>query len=210
MQELTALLGIAAAIAVGAASPGPSFIMVARTAVSASRIDALFAALGMGIGGLAFACLSLIGLNGLLIAVPSLYLVLKVAGGLYLAYLGIRIWLGARQPLATGDADQSNVARSRTRAFLLALTTQLSNPKAAIIYASVFAAFLPPTPSLAFNLGVANVVFVIETGWYALVALVLSSEGPRLAYLRFKTWIDRAAGGVMVALGIRLAASARI
>ena len=56
----------------------------------------------------------------------------------------------------------------------------------------------------------ASVVFVIETGWYALVALVLSSEGPRLAYLRFKTWIDRAAGGVMIALGIRLAASARL
>jgi threonine/homoserine/homoserine lactone efflux protein len=210
MQELTALLGIAAAIAVGAASPGPSFIMVARTAVAASRIDALFAALGMGVGGLAFACLSLIGLNGLLIAVPSLYLVLKVAGGLYLAYLGIRIWLGARQPLATHAPEQKNVARSRTRAFLLALTTQLSNPKAAIIYASVFAAFLPPAPSLAFNIGVASVVFVIETSWYALVALVLSSERPRLGYLRFKKWIDRAAGGVMVALGIRLAASARI
>lgn len=74
MHELTALLGIAAAISIGAASPGPSFIMVARTAVSASRIDALFAALGMGVGGLAFACLSLVGLNGLLIAVPSLYL----------------------------------------------------------------------------------------------------------------------------------------
>jgi threonine/homoserine/homoserine lactone efflux protein len=210
MQELPALLGIAAAIAVGAASPGPSFIMVARTAVSASRIDALFAALGMGIGGLAFACLSLIGLNGLLIAVPSLYLVLKVAGGLYLAYLGIRIWLGARRPLATESSDQGNVARSRSRAFLVALTTQLSNPKAAIIYASVFAAFLPPAPSLAFNIAVATVVFVIETGWYALVALVLSSEAPRLTYLRFKTWIDRAAGGVMVALGIRLAASARL
>jgi len=210
MQELTALLGIAAAISVGAASPGPSFIMVARTAVSASRIDALFAALGMGIGGLAFACLSLVGLNGLLIAVPSLYLVLKVAGGVYLAYLGIRIWLGARQPLATGASEQNDVARSRTRAFLLALTTQVSNPKAAIIYASVFAAFLPPSPSLTFNIGVASVVFVIETGWYALVALVLSSERPRLAYLRFKTWIDRAAGGVMVALGVRLAVSARI
>ena len=210
MQELPALLGIAAAIAVGAASPGPSFIMVARTAVSASRIDALFAALGMGVGGLAFACLSLVGLNGLLIAVPSLYLVLKVAGGLYLAYLGIQIWRGARRALPSGEPDPGSIARSRTRAFLLALTTQLSNPKAAIIYASVFAAFLPPSPSLAFNVGVAAVVFLIETGWYAIVALVLSSERPRLAYLRFKTWIDRAAGGVMVALGIRLAASARI
>jgi threonine/homoserine/homoserine lactone efflux protein len=53
-------------------------------------------------------------------------------------------------------------------------------------------------------------VFAIETGWYALVALVLSSDRPRLAYLRFKTWIDRAAGGVMIALGLRLATSVRV
>jgi threonine/homoserine/homoserine lactone efflux protein len=209
MQEVTALLGIATAIAIGAASPGPSFIMVARVAVASSRADALFAALGMGIGGLAFACLSLVGLNSLLLAVPSLYLVLKFAGGLYLAYLGIRIWRGAREQLATGSLDQRESVRSRTRAFALALTTQVSNPKAAMIYASVFAAFLPPTPSIAFNVSVAGVVFLIETGWYTLVALVLSSERPRLTYLRFKTWIDRAAGSVMIALGVRLATAAR-
>jgi threonine/homoserine/homoserine lactone efflux protein len=210
MQELSALLGIAAAIAIGAASPGPSFIMVARMAVSSSRIDALFAALGMGVGGLAFACLSLVGLHGLLLTVPSLYIALKVAGGLYLVYLGVQIWRGARKPLASGPSDAQAGPRSRARPFVLAVTTQLSNPKAAIIYASVFAAFLPPTPSLAFNVSVACLVFTIETGWYAVVALVLSSERPRLVYLRFKRWIDRAAGGVMMALGLRLATSARL
>ena len=48
MQELTAILGIAAALAVGAASPGPSFVVVAGTAVSSSRSDALLESLGMG------------------------------------------------------------------------------------------------------------------------------------------------------------------
>jgi threonine/homoserine/homoserine lactone efflux protein len=209
VQEITALLGIAAAIAVGAASPGPSFIMVARTAVASSRVDGLYAALGMGVGGLAFACLSLIGLHGVLLAVPSLYLVLKVAGGLYLAYLGIQIWRSAHNPIA-GASGVGAAPPQIARPFVLALTTQLSNPKAAIIYASVFAAFLPPQTSVAFSVSVACLVFAIEAGWYALVALALSAERPRLAYLRFKTWIDRAAGSVMVALGLRLAASARL
>lgn len=52
MQELTALFGIAMALAIGAASPGPSFVMVARMAVSSSRADGLFASLGMGAAGL--------------------------------------------------------------------------------------------------------------------------------------------------------------
>lgn len=58
MQELPTLLGILAALTVGAMSPGPSFVVVARTAVSSSRADGLAAALGMGAGGLAFAAFS--------------------------------------------------------------------------------------------------------------------------------------------------------
>ena len=91
------LLGIAGAMAVGAMSPGPSFVMVARTAV-ASRADGLAAALGMGAGGLVFAIAALAGLQAAFLAVPALYLAIKGFGGAYLVYLGIRIWRGARQP----------------------------------------------------------------------------------------------------------------
>jgi threonine/homoserine/homoserine lactone efflux protein len=209
LQELTALTGITVAIAIGAASPGPSFVMVARTSVSLSRADGLAAALGMGVGGLFFACLSLLGLQSVLLAVPSLYVALKVAGGLYLAWLGIQIWRGANNPLPERSVEIGALTRSTRRSMLLALTTQLSNPKAAIVYASVFAAFLPPVSSLAFNVSVAALVFVIETGWYAVVAMALSSARPRAIYLRCKAWIDRAAGGVMIALGLRLVTSAR-
>lgn len=208
MQHVSALLGIATALAIGAASPGPSFIMVARTAVSSSRVAGIYAALGMGIGGLIFAVASLLGLHGLLLAVPSLYWVLKVVGGLYLAYLGVRIWLGANQPLIADATEPTLGATSAARCFVLGLTTQVSNPKTAIVYASVFAAFLPPVSSLAFNLCIVALVFAVEAGWYALVALALSSNATRNAYLRYKAWVDRTAGGIMVALGLKLVSSA--
>jgi threonine/homoserine/homoserine lactone efflux protein len=54
------------------------------------------------------------------------------------------------------------------------------------------------------------VIMAIETGWYMIVALVFSLGRPRAAYLRFKTWVDRFAAGVMAALGLKLIfASAR-
>lgn len=93
------------------------------------------------------------------------------------------------------------------RSIALGLATQLSNPKTAIVYAGVFAAFLPENASLAFNLTIAGLVFLVEAGWYSLVAVVLSSAGPRTAYLRFKAWVDRMAGGIMVALGLKLVLS---
>jgi len=206
MQELWALLGILAALCVGVVSPGPSFIMIARTAAAASRADGLAAALGMGAGGFLFGLLALAGLQGLLAAVPALYIGLKVAGGLYLAYLGLRMWLAAGQPLRV---DAHVPVRTR-RSFALGFSTQVSNPKTALVYASVFAAFLPREFSLAFAATLLVAVFAVEAGWYALVALALSAERPRAAYLRCKTWADRLAGGALMVLGLRLSASAHL
>lgn len=204
------LLGIAGAMIVGAMSPGPSFVMVARTAVSSSRGDGLAAALGMGAGGVVFAIAALAGLRAAFLAVPALYLAVKLLGGAYLVYLGIRIWRGAREPLAAmQDARPAASPGNARRAFLLGMGTQVSNPKTAVVYASIFAAFLPREVPLALALAVPAVIFCIETGWYAVVALALSSAAPRSAYLRYKAWIDRAAGGVMVLLGLRLLSGVR-
>jgi threonine/homoserine/homoserine lactone efflux protein len=202
MQHWTALLGITAAIGIGAASPGPSFVMVARTAASQGRPHGLLAAAGIGVGGLIFAILALLGLHSLLNLAPALYLALKLAGGLYLAWLGWRIWRGARQALALPAAASPH---SQHRAFAAGLATQLSNPKTAIVYTSVFAAFLPEQPELSFKILTALAVLLVETGWYTLAAWALSAPLPRQAYLRSKTWVDRAAGGVMMALGLKLA-----
>ena len=206
MENLSALVGVIAALTVGVISPGPSFVLVARTAVSSSRAKGVAAAIGMGAGGVVFAVAALFGLQGLLLAVPSVYLALKVLGGLYLAYLGIRIWRAAKQPLpVVGLAGERT---STFKSLLLGFTTQISNPKTAIVYASVFAAFMPATQSLGFDLALVALVFSIEATWYSVVALALSSERPRSAYLRHKAWVDRIAGGVMVALGVKLASSA--
>ena len=207
MQEFVAFAGIIGALAVGAVSPGPRFVMVARLAVATSRANALGAAVGMGVGGVIFAVAALLGLQAVLLAVPSVYLALKLLGGLYLCYLGFRIFLAANVPLTVEGPGQS-VGSPRSRSFWLGLTTQISNPKTAIVYASVFAAFLPGTFSPLFAAALLCVVFVIEAGWYGVVATMLSSSRPRRAYLSYKAWVDRAAGLVMVGLGVKLIASA--
>jgi len=208
MNELTALVGIVASITIGAISPGPSFIMVARTAIGSSRGEGLAAAVGMGLAGTILSIAALAGLNSLLLAMPSLYLVLKVVGGLYLVYIGVRIWAGAKAPFAMAAPAQLSHSTLR-RSLLLGFTTNVSNPKASIIYASVFAAFLPPAPSLAFNVAVVVLVTAVEIGWYTIVAVTLSAERPRSAYLRYKATVDRVAGGVMMALGLKLISAAQ-
>jgi threonine/homoserine/homoserine lactone efflux protein len=157
----------------------------------------------MGCGGLVFAGLALAGLQALLMQVSWLYLVLKVAGGAYLVYLGIRIWRGAKVPLETSNSAQP-AGRGWRRSFAIAFATQISNPKTAIWYASVFAAFLPnPIPAWMFWV-LPPLIFTLEAGWYTIVALAFSAARPRALYLGAKLWIDRFAGGVVGLLGGRL------
>jgi threonine/homoserine/homoserine lactone efflux protein len=202
MTEFMSVLAIMAAILIGAISPGPSFLLVARISLSQSRGHGLASALGMGVGGMILATLAVVGLQAIFMQVEWLYLGFKIGGGAYLVYLGFRLWRGAKEPLMAGDQMVAQGGLLRT--FLLALGTQLSNPKTVIFYSSVFAALLPARPSLLVIMILPFILFLIEGGWYSAVALAFSTARPRAVYLSFKAWIDRTAGAVMAALGLRL------
>ncbi len=208
MEVILSLASVLSALLIGAITPGPSFVLVARTAMATSRKVAFFTALGMGIGGVLFSIAVLLGLQTLLTHVPWFYFILKFVGGLYLIYFAVRIWRGARQPIMLSDTRQ-NTGHSVKRAFLVGLVTQLSNPKTAVVYGSIFAALLPqqlpPTAALLLPF----LVFVVEAGWYSIVALALSFESLQTAYLRAKIHADRAASGVMALLGLKLLSTAR-
>lgn len=206
MDVTLAVLAILGALTVGVISPGPSFVLVARTAIAVSRSAGIAAALGMGVGGVIFGGLALLGLHAVLLQVEWLYVGFRVAGGLYLVYLAWRLWRSAAEPIAFAPAAAQG-AGMRT-AFLTGLTTQLSNPKTAIVYASVFAALLPPTLPGWTLIVLPPLIFVLEAGWYIAVALAFSAEQPRAAYLRSKLWLDRLAGSVMGTLGLRLVVEA--
>jgi len=208
MDFPVAAVAILGTILLGAISPGPSFVVVARTAAAASRRDGLATALGMGVGGLVFAGAALLGLMVVLASVPWLYLAIKVIGASYLLYLALRLWTGVNEPLEITGV-RGDDGRGMFRSFWFGLATQLSNPKTAIWYASVFAALLSGDQPRGLAVVVLPMIFVIEAGWYALVAVVFSSAGPRRGYLRLKHWIDRIAGGVIGLLGMKLLWEAR-
>jgi threonine/homoserine/homoserine lactone efflux protein len=202
---------ILAGLLVGVLSPGPSFVQVARISVAQSRGAGLWASLGMGLAAALIAVLALAGLNAVFQAMPVLYAALKLLGGAYLIYIAYKIWCGANEPLSisVGASDAGSThQKSSARYFWVGMITQLSNPKCAVIYGSVFAAFLPAHFPWIAGLWVVLGVFVMETGWYCITALVLSSAAPRSAYLRFKSKIDRTAAAVMGFMGVRLISTA--
>lgn len=206
MDPVLSLFSILAALALGAISPGPSFLFVTRTSVALSRRDGIAAALGMGLGAAFLCALALIGLRAVIAQVEWVYIGFKVLGGAYLLTLAWRLWRGAA-PSAGASPQQMQSERPRrglARSFLLALATQLSNPKTVVVISGIFAALLPAHVPVWMLLAIPPIQFVIESSWYTFVAMVMSSQAPRSVYLRAQTWIDRAAGCVLGALGLRL------
>ena len=94
MSTTFIILSILGAVLIGAISPGPSFVLVVRTSMAASRRDGFAAALGMGVGATIFAGFALLGLHAVLRQVEWLYFGLKLLGGLYLIILGHRALAG--------------------------------------------------------------------------------------------------------------------
>ncbi|WP_180083585.1 LysE family translocator [Acinetobacter sp. YH12145] len=202
MESFWILGSIAAALLLGAMSPGPTSIYVAKNSIAISRKHGLFTALGTGLGAAIFGLLAVLGLQAFLLAVPSAYLALKICGGLYLLWMAFKIIKHAKEPIEAGNSSISQM--SLRRAFTTGLITQLSNPKIAIVLASIFTALLPKEIPTYFYFVLPILCFFIDAGWCSLVAVALSAEKPRKVYLKFKAGFDRAAGAVMTVLGLKL------
>lgn len=202
MESLIILGSITLALMLGAISPGPTFIYVAKNSIAISRKHGLFTALGTGTGAALFGLLAVMGLQAILLAVPSAYLALKICGGLYLLWLAFKIIKHAKEPMETTNGETAPM--SYKQAYRLGLITQMSNPKIAIVLASIFTALLPKDIPTYFYVVLPLLCFFIDAGWYSLVAVALSAEGPRKVYLKSKAIFDRVAGGVMTLLGLKL------
>src|SRR6202046_71230 len=184
MDPIVSLFSIFAARTLGAITPGPSFLFVARTAVAVSRRSGIAAAAGMGVGASLICTLAVLGVRALLSQAEWLYVSFKLLGGIYLCYLAWRIWRGSKAATAVvTEAPPPSAQSGVTRGFWLALATQLSNPKTLIVISGIFAALLPSHIPAWMYWTIPLVDIVLETSWYIFVAVALSSRGPRLVYL---------------------------
>ncbi|WP_273975915.1 LysE family translocator [Vibrio parahaemolyticus] len=205
LEQYLFLLPIAMLLLFGAMTPGPSFILVAQTAMSKSRSEAMCISIGLGLGASIFAFIASMGLIALFDAVPEFYVAFKVLGGLYLCYLGVKMWRSSKSKVDSTDAELTNKP-AHFKAVFLGLATQLSNPKTAIVFSSVFAAMLPVKVPAHTTLVLVAGVFVLNFSWYFLVSVLLSSQKAQASYLRFKSYINKGASVLMGSMGSKFVA----
>ena len=205
MDEYSFLLTIAIVFIFGTISPGPSFILVAKTAVSKPISEGIGIALGLSLGAVFFTLLAIFGLYTLFEAAPFFYGLFKFFGGMYLLYLAYKILKHSDESLIVEDVKIQKKSKSFFKAIGFGFITQISNPKTAIIIGSIFAALLPQELPSYSEVLLCILAFFIDFFWYCSVVLLLSTNKSQKIYLRFKIYIDRVAGSILAGLGIKLA-----
>ena len=206
MIEYLFLIPISLFLLIGVMSPGPSFILVAQTALSKSKKDAVAVSIGMGVGSAIFAIIASLGLFVLLESVPWVYTILKIIGGCYLCFLACKMWQSSKGTILN-HKENGHLNNGSLTMFSVGLLTQLSNPKTAIVFAIAFAAFLPKEmPEYSYVI-VVVLAFMIDTLWYVFVSILLSSCKAQMVYSKFKSHICKIASGFMGVMGIKLMTS---
>ena len=185
--------------------PGPDFVAVVRSSMSRGTMAGLLTSIGVAIGLGLYASLSLLGLSAILVEYQWLSWLVRIAGGSYLVYLGLRLlWAKPRAVSvnAEGDSYDSNP-------LLFGFLVTLTNPKAMVLFASVFATSVTAqTPGWLLVLMIV-LVMACALGWYAAVAVFMSSQPVMRRFESGQHWIERAAGVCFIAIGSRVVADAR-
>jgi len=156
------------------------------------------------IGTFLWAAVSLAGLGLLFQNAQWLYHVIRIAGAIYLVIVGLRMMTTRSSPPSPGQAPAG--PGLGFRALRRGLLTDLSNPKAAAFFTSLFAVAVPPAAPFWYDALIVSTVVVMAGGWYAIVAITVTMPRIAGAYAKAERAILRVAGAVFVGFGIKLAA----
>jgi RhtB (resistance to homoserine/threonine) family protein len=188
-------------------APGPDTAYIVGRSIAQGREAGVASALGITVGSIFHTCAVALGLSAILAASAWAFGFVKIAGGAYLIFLGIRMLLERGTQLSV----PGHFRRSTTvAAFRQGVLTNILNPKVALF----FLAFLPQFIDPASNAKIAAFVtlgltFVVTgTTWCLILALFASAFSERLrGNQSVAQWLNRTVGALFVFLGIRLAAT---
>ena len=186
--------------------PGPDTAMVTKNALVGGRRTGVFAAVGVTVGLMIWTTAAALGIAALLHASDVAFVTLKVAGALYLVWVGVGM-LRSRGIVADAAAPG---ARSGARALRQGLLCDLGNPKVGVFFTSFLPQFVHGHGAAFVPLLFLGSVFTILTlAWLAAYAIAVGHAAGGLRRPAVRKVLDRVTGVVLIGFGVRLALERR-
>ncbi|AGF78741.1 putative threonine efflux protein [Desulfocapsa sulfexigens DSM 10523] len=197
MTTLT-LITFGAAMFLLAASPGPGVFATVARALSNGFAHAAILVLGIVTGDLIFLLLAVYGLSAMAEILGSFFVFVKYGGGLYLIWLGIKIWRSAPEPVSIEGIKELSWKKN----FGSGLIITLANPKVILFYLG----FLPTFVDLASlsHLDILAISIVVTTVLGSVLlcyAWTAARAGQLFKSAKALKMTNRCAGGVMITAG---------
>jgi threonine/homoserine/homoserine lactone efflux protein len=183
-------------------TPGPAVLLVISQAMRRGFRASFRGALGILAGNSLYFALSAVGLGALLLASARVFDALRWFGAAYLVLIGLKMIFTRKEP-------ETGAPQTEERSFVQGLVTQLANPKAVVFFTALLPQFVDPKAgALPFQFLILGVISIfIELP--VLCAYGFLADRGRELYGRHGKWVERAAGGFLVAAGLKLAATRR-
>jgi threonine/homoserine/homoserine lactone efflux protein len=212
---LAALLAFTLAAAVLTVTPGLDTALVLRTAVVEGSGRAMVAGLGICSGLFGWGLLVSAGLGAVLAVSELAFDGLRIAGALYLVYLGARLLMRLREPVPamalqprTGEDPGRDIETRRW--FVRGLLTNLLNPKVGAFYVTFLPQFIPEGVNVvAFSLLLAGIHAVEGVLWFALLTRASAAARQWLVRPMVQRALDGVTGGLFLLFGVKLAVEYR-
>jgi threonine/homoserine/homoserine lactone efflux protein len=205
MVTATALGGVLVVALAMVLTPGPNMMYLVSRSITQGRRAGLISLGGVAVGFLVYLTATNLGLSALFVAVPEMYVAVKLAGACYLGWLAFK----AVRPGGTSVfAPVALPPDSPRRLFSMGLLTNLLNPKAAVMYLSLIPQFERPAAghliAQGFILGSVQIVASLTVN-----SCIVLAAGSISTFLRRRpTWLRvqrYLMGTVLGALAVRLA-----
>ena len=187
-------------------SPGADMALVAKITLERGRPAALLATVGICSGLLVHATASALGLSVILATSAEAFAFVKIAGAAYLAYLGVQ----ALRSSFHHETSEAPSPRRGANPYLQGVFSNVLNPKVAVFYLTFLPQFMTPGDNvLVRSLAFAVVHGVMGIAWLTAYAYALTRISALLGGAGARRWLERVTGGVLIALGARLALERR-
>ena len=202
-----ALLTFLAAATLIIVAPGPDSLLVTRNVFRRGRRGGFVTAAGTVTGLALWSVAAALGLSALLAASRLGYDVVRVAGGLYLIWLGVQ---GLRSHGGMPTALTEATPMPMHRAYLSGVLSNLLNPKIGVFFVTFLPGFIPAGAPVGGMAALLGALFVVETGLWLLVLVWLVGRGTDwLSRPEARRWLDRVTGVVLIGFGVRVATEVR-
>ncbi len=200
MPDLALFLAASAALTI---APGPDNLQVLARGISQGRVAGVVAALGFAVGCLLHTALAALGIAAALRASPVAFDAIRIAGGVYLIWIGIQ---ALRVRGAFSLSKEGGDAR-KWAIFRQSVLGNVMNPKVTLFFLVFLPQFVDADSKPEIQMALLGVIFMLQT------AVIFGAIGLSSGFIgqwllrrpRTGIWLNRLAGMVFILIGVRAA-----